>query len=381
MRTGLLASAAVITAHSALAGGLDRSGQPMSIIFQDGNYAELSFALSTPKVSGTGVGIGPLPAGTPYDDVGGGVIIATGGLKFDVTEAFSMSLIWDQPYGADVAYAGNPAASELGGTGAQASSTSLTAIGRYKFSDRFSIHGGIRQQHIAGNITLSGLAYGGLNGYNVALGSGSGLGFVVGGAFEIPKYAARVALTYNSEISHNLPSIETLNGVPVFGPSPDTEVKSPASINLDFQTGLNPKTLLFGSVRYAQWSDVIISPRGFDLAVDGAINQDSISDLEDSISYTLGIARALNENWSISGVVGYEPEGDDALVSPLAPTNGQWSFGLGAQYRDENVVVSGGVRYTILGDALPETGTPDVARANFSDNSVLSAGFKIGFYF
>ena len=32
----------------------------------------------------------------------------------------------------------------------------------------------------------------------------------------------------------------------------------------------------------------------------------------------------------------------------------------------------------MLGDAQPETGTPDVARATFSDNSVLSVGFTVG---
>jgi hypothetical protein len=54
---------------------------------------------------------------------------------------------------------------------------------------------------------------------------------------------------------------------------------------------------------------------------------------------------------------------------------------LGASYRTGPVELSGGVRYTWLGDAKPETGTPDVARANFSDNDAVSVGLKLGYYF
>ena len=375
IRVSLAVGTALIAAQSAIAGGLDRSGQPIGIIFEQGNYAELSFAATRANVTGTDI-----PLGNPVGNVAGGFVQASGGLKYDFSDQFSLALIWDQPFGSDVAYPGSPLTTMLGGTAAKANAVSVTAVGRYKFSDRFSVHGGLRHQTISGDITLSGLAYGGLSGYNVALSTDSAIGYVIGGAFEIPEYALRVALTYNSEITHNLPSVETIGGFPL-GVSADTEIVSPASVNLDFQTGINEKTLLFGSVRYAKWSDLVISPTFFDALVDPATPNSSISDLEDSWSYTLGVGRALNENWSVSGVLGYEPEGSDDLVSPLAPTNGNFSVGLGVRYKDENVVVSAGVRHTWLGDARPETGTPDVARATFTDNTALSAGFKIGFYF
>ena len=382
MKFTLTAAAAAFAAQGAVAGGLDRSGQPIGIIFEQGNYAELSFSSTTANVTGTGVGVGALPAGTAYGNVAGSFVQGGGGLKYDFSDAFSLALIFDQPYGANIAYGGSPAATELGGTSATANSTSITALGRYKFSDRFSVHGGLRYQTINGNITLAGLAYGPLNGYNVALSKNDALGYVIGGAFELPQYAARVALTYNSQITHKLPTVETFGfGAVSLGASADTEIVSPASINLDVQTGINEKTLLFGSVRYAKWSDLKISPQFFDAAVDPGTPGSSISDLEDSFAYTVGIGRKINDNWSVSGVVGYEPEGTDDLVSPLAPTNGNYSLGLGVRYKDENVVVSFGVRQTWLGDARPETGTPDVARASFTDNTAFSAAFKIGFYF
>ena len=69
-------------------------------------------------------------------------------------------------------------------------------------------------------------------------------------------------------------------------------------------------------------------------------------------------------------------------MSPLAPTNGATYITLGAQYNvNEQVTISGGIRYTELGDAFPETGTPDVARGDFADNYAVSAGFKISYKF
>jgi long-chain fatty acid transport protein len=57
------------------------------------------------------------------------------------------------------------------------------------------------------------------------------------------------------------------------------------------------------------------------------------------------------------------------------------SISIGGQYTMDNIIFSGGVRYSMLGDARPETGTPDVARAQFTDGDVLSVGLSIGYRF
>lgn len=379
MKKTITAAAAVaVTATGAWAGGLDRSGQPIGIIFEKGNYAELSFASINPSVSGTDTFAAP---GFAYNDVADKFTQFGGAIKYQFNDQISMSLIADQPFGSDLTYPGMAAATSLGGTHAIADSFALTALGRYKFNDRVSVHGGIRYQQIEGDITLSGLAYGGLNGYNVDLASADGIGYVIGGAYEIPEIALRVALTYNSEITHDMATTETVMGFPVFGPSADTEIKTPASINLDAQMGINPKTLAFGSIRYAKWSDLKISPTGFDAAVDPGTPGSSISQLDDSLAISLGIGRKITDNFSASLTLGWERAGDDDLVSPLAPSNGNRSIALGGKYTMDNVTISGGVRYTKLGSAMPETGTPDVARANFRDNDVVSIGMKVGFTF
>jgi long-chain fatty acid transport protein len=279
----------------------------------------------------------------------------------------------DQPFGADILYPGDPSTSMFGGTLATLNSVAFTAVGRYKFNDVFSLHGGVRAETLDAEITLSGLAYGGLSGYNVELESSTAFGYLAGVAYERPDIALRVAVTYNSAITHEFNSIESVGGV-IVNPGSITEVQTPEAINLDFQTGIMADTLLFGQVRYAMYSQTLVSPDFFAANTGGG----SLTDIDDGTAYSLGIGRRFTDAFSASFSVGYEEAGDP-LVSPLSPSNGLASVALGGQYSFDNVVLSGGVRYTRLGDAFPETA--DTARADFTDNDVLSVGMSIGYKF
>lgn len=377
MKTRVLASAAlIVSAASAQAGGLDRSGQNVGVLFEDGNVLEFSFAFVDPDVTGT-----DLATTAAIGNVADSFVTAGVGLKMELNENLSFAFIVDEPYGSDVTYPGSRLTSSLGETSAIVDSTAYTALGRYKFNDSWSVHGGIRYQEIGANVTLGGGAYGALNGYNAAFSTSGAWGYVLGVAYERPEIALRVALTYSSEINHDLDTVET--GVPILGTvSGVTEVTAPESLNLDFQTGIAPNTLLFGSVRYARYADTIVSPTGFDTVVGSATTGDSLTDLDNSTDFEIGIGRRFNEKWAGTVAIGFESEGDDNLVSPLAPTNGATYISFGARYDvSETVAISGGIRYSDLGDAQPETGTPDTARGDFTGNSAISAGLKITYKF
>jgi long-chain fatty acid transport protein len=367
MKKLLMTTAAVLAGTGALqAGGIDRSGQGLGPLFETGRYFELSFGLIQPAVDGTDL------LGGPTGNVGQDYTQLSLGYKYDINDKLSFALVLDQPFGADVVYAATSPL--LGGTSAQAEAVALTGILRYKFDGGFSVHGGVRAQRASGDITLAGLAYGGLNGYNVALGEDTAPGYLVGVAYERPDIALRIALTYNSAIKHEFATAETLGGSPI-GPPSVTEVKTPQSVNLDFQTGIAANTLLFGQVRWADWSNFLIDPVVFTgLAGGGLIS------LDDSFTYTLGVGRRFNDNWSGSISLSYEEKGDP-LVSPLAPTNGRIGLTVGGVYTKDSMKVTMGVNYTKLGDAQPETGTPDTARANMTDNDSLGIGVKVGWSF
>ena len=86
-------AALMLTTTAATAGGLDRSGQGIGIIFEEGNAVELSFGQITPSVTGIASGVGPGDVGSgnmasPYTQMGLG-------FKYQVKDNLSLSLIID----------------------------------------------------------------------------------------------------------------------------------------------------------------------------------------------------------------------------------------------------------------------------------------------
>ena len=173
-------------AGAAHAGGIDRSGQPISIIFEKGNYAELSYGWINPSVSGND---DAMFGGRGTGSVAGDHNLPGLALKYDFTDKLSGAIIYDQAYGADILYPIGQSIA-LGGTSAQMDSEGLTGLLRYKFNENFSVHGGIRASKAGGEVTLAGLAYSapdgsnGLNGYNVNFDNAWGTGYVAGVAYE-----------------------------------------------------------------------------------------------------------------------------------------------------------------------------------------------------
>ncbi|MFZ1512013.1 MAG: hypothetical protein WAT35_10305, partial [Tabrizicola sp.] len=174
------------------------------------------------------------------------------------------------------------------------------------------------------------------------------------------------ALTYNSAITHTLDATETglLAGTSNF----DTEV--PQSVNLEFQTGIAKDTLLFGSIRWQEWTAFIIDP-------DGYIPPDPLVDYaSDRVTYNLGIGRRFNENWAGAVTLGYEKT-DGKPTGNLGPTDGMISIGLAATYTMDNMKITGGIRYVEIGDA---TTKPPISGV-FTGNSGVGVGVKIGYTF
>ncbi len=376
-----LATITILAASGAGAVGLDRSNQDVTAIFEAGNVIELGYGRAYPDLTGTDL------LGNDYDNVGDDFTNASASLKMDLTPKFSFALIADQPFGADISYGGSPATTMLGGTMANLDSHAGTAVGRYKINENFSVHAGIRRETLEGSITLSGQAYGPLNGYSVDLDENSETGYLVGVAYEIPEIALRASLTYNSSMTHDFDSTETLNGVPIsalpvtanggLDGEGTTSVETPESWNLDFQTGVAPDTLVFVNLRYAEYSQTKVSPEFFALATGGM----SLTDIEDNYSAQIGVGRRFSDAFAGQAAIGFEPEKDD-LVSPLDPSNGKRWVSLGGAYTvNEVITVSGGVRYTLLGDAMPETGTPDQPRATFDNNDAVAVGMSVAYRF
>ncbi|PJE25942.1 Long-chain fatty acid transport protein [Pseudooceanicola antarcticus] len=359
----------LLGATAAHAGGIERTSQSAMLLFAEGNRMELSYGAVSPSLTGRDY------SGNDIGNVGNSYGLPSFGLKFDLSEKVAVALIYDTPFGADIEYDYGGANQRLDGTMAKADVTALTLLAKYQATDRVSVFGGIRRQTAEGQITLDGLAYGGappggLTGYSVELNNGAGTGYVLGAAYEIPEIALRLALTYNSEISHDFDTVEY--GLAPMGLAGTMSSKTPESLQLEFQTGIAADTLLMASIRHVKHSAFKIRPQFSDT---------DLVDLSDTTTYRLGVGRRFTPKLAGQVSVAYEAAGDP-LVSPLAPSTGSTQLSLGLSYQvTEALEVSGGVSYVWLGDATPETGTPDTPHADFNDNSATALGLKIAYRF
>jgi long-chain fatty acid transport protein len=345
----LTASTVTVAATSAFAGGFERSGNPVGFMFETGNYAELSFGYVEPSVSGNLVPAPTVSSGNvleSYSQVGFAI-------KTDVNEKISIGLQVDPTFGADIFYptgTGYP----IGGANAELNGDTVAVIGRYKFNDSFSAHVGLRSVGIGGNVGGGPLP-------NTNYDTDRSLGYLVGAAFEKKEIALRVALTYQSSTDHTLTT--RVNGALVPA-AVFPQVELPQSLTLDFQSGVAANTLVFGSIRWVDWTETALN---FPTAL---VNYDN-----DSITYNIGVGRKFNEQWSGAVSIGYE-KSNGGIQSNLSPTDGYVSVGLGATYTTGNVKITGGVRYVDIGDATSLSGN-----GNFSGNSAVAVGLKVGYTF
>lgn len=360
MKLVSLAGACALAAGSAHAGGFERSALPLGFMFEAGNYAELSFGSVSPDVSGSLIAAPALRTG----DVAETYTTLGFAIKTDITDKLSLGLTIDPSFGADTLYptgTGYP----LAGASAKLRGDTLAVIGRYKVSDALSVHAGLRSVGIGGTVSLFN---GGANFYRGSFANDRDLGYLVGAAFEKPEIALRVALTYASETKHDL----DVSGFSAFVPgafTDTTQVRLPQSLTLDFQSGVAADTLVFGSVRWVDWTaTTLIAPEA------GAANP-LVFYANDTITYSIGVGRKFSDAFSGAVSIGYEKTHGD-VVGNLGPTDGFKSIQIGGTYTRDNMKISAGVRYIDVGTGLALGGN-----ARFAGNDAVAFGMKVGFSF
>lgn len=340
-----------------LAGGVERSAQSVALLFEPGRYMEFSINHVDPRVSGALGGAGSGSILDSYQSLSFGYKMALG-------ERMDLAIVLDEPIGADTTYPGGTGYL-LQGTNASINSAALTGMLRYRIDSNFSAYGGIRLQQARGRVELHLPTAT----YSMSTNTDRELGYLVGVAYERPDIAMRVALTYNSRITHKFDSTETIVGFGSMNTNFETSV--PESLNLEFQTGVAPDTLLFGNLRWQRWTKFDISPPVYMANISAA---PLVSYARNTATLNLGIGRRLNENWSVAGTVGYE-HSDGHTTGNLGPVDGHKSVGVAATYTQGNMRITSGLRYMWIGGATTNIG------ARFSGNKAIAAGVRVGYSF
>ncbi len=344
-------SAAILAAgtSTAFAGGLDRSTFSSAILFEKGNYAEIAYGVTTPKVSATGI---------PNSDVAESFSTLRGGVKFDLSPKIAVALTFNNnPIGADINYAPTALGAGFANAAGFVEAQAVTALGKYKFTNNISAYAGVKYQNVSAtaDLTVAG-------GAPFTFPSEAELGYIAGVAYEKPEIALRVALSYESKIDYTLNTTLAagLGAGTVVG---TTTAATPEAWTLEFQTGVAPNTLVFGSVRRALWSDANI-----------VVNGSPLTTFEDTTNYNLGVGYRFNDTVSGSFALTYEAP-DGTLASAFAPTDGIFGGSVGVAVKvGKGFKVSGGISFTNRGDTFVATpGGP----LGFSDNSVTTVGVKL----
>jgi long-chain fatty acid transport protein len=380
LRSAILLS--LIPTTSVFAAGLDRSGQSMSAFFQSGNYAEAGFTVIDPTVEGTSTVV----KDEKISDMGDDYYFPSAAIKIQATDNISLGLLYDQPFGADATYSSTAGTFGNGteGTSVEVDTHNLTALIGYQPNQNWNFYAGPVYQTVEGKVSLRGAAYGGtrlLGGYDIDLKEDDAFGWIAGAAYSIPEIALRAAVTYRSEIKHELDTSETFALGAVVRPNSNTEVVTPQSVNIDLQSGVAKDTLAFANIRWVHWGQFAVKPTYLAAATQAARGkaQNLIDYSDDQWSITTGLSHKFNDKWAGSASVGYD-SGAGNPVTTLGPVEGNWSIGLGAQYSPaQSYFIAAGVRYLWLGDANAQTGGNVVG--SFEDNSALAYGMKIGYRF
>lgn len=170
----------------------------------------------------------------------------------------------------------------------------------------------------------------GLAGYGTTNVSDSGHGWRAGLAYEIPEYALRASLIYNSQIDYDM-SGTVANPLGYTGPA-FGEISMPRSLEAKFQSGVAPGWLAFGSVKWTDWSVVRNMPicaAGTPACVQAAAVSGLTLLWKDTWTVTIGAAHQFTESFSLAGNVTW----DQGATQGFTSQTDIWSAGLTAVLR------------------------------------------------
>ena len=316
-------------------------------------------------------------------------------LKNDYGEKFSVGLTTFQ-YGSIQMQGGAGATRKSWIPDADATLNTMALLGSYNVSDGLNVLVGVRRD------TLEKTTVSTIKG-DYTIDSAVKTRGVMGVSYQKPEIALKVSATYSpkAEISTGSSFTETTQvggaggisyGDAIIGaaltpavssaallasvPSYTSTVGLPETLNIEFQTGIAEDTLLFGSIVDTKWKKAQIDSNGSETSR-------ITTAFSDTVSYSLGIGRRLNDNWSITGSYKQEDGGGAYASSLFTVSNGTKGVTLAARYTNENMTVTAGVNMVEVGGVtITSDGTSaGTTYAKYGTNSAVGVGLRVSFDF
>lgn len=359
----LAGCACLAVANGASAGGFDRGGVNIDLLFDPSDYAaEASATYVAPQRDLKDITRAPqpLPGGgslpgmyTDAVDVEGDYWVPRIGLKANIVDPVDCLATYTQPYGADQGFGLNNAYSPTAvdfsvGT----NDYGLTCSYKMQMGRGTArIIGGLSYMEVDTFLSRQTLLQFGNPGVGFFELSDDTWSWRIGAAYEIPEIAFRASLVYSARYDVNLTGIvdstgfgPTLGTMPPFNQVPaytgvfpitaSTEI--PQALEFKFQTGIAPGWLVLGSVRWQQWSKLqVIAINGvYSPLLDPVTGQPRLVNVSfdalyrDGWTVTGGIARKFNDKFSGLAALQWD-RGTKTIIGHQTDT---WSLTVGGSY-------------------------------------------------
>lgn len=393
------------TAH---AGGFERGAQDFDILFEHGNAVDTTATYVSPRrkmknIRGSAMetatgGINPT-TGRPYATSvkeTGSYWVPKASAKFDLTDDLACAGQYRQPWGVQT-NAGTDTVRMFSAIEQKISSNDYGLNCSYRFpageKGYFRILGGLSYQELKGEQSRM-LAASETFGLPYRIGTldveDTGFGWRLGAAYEIPEYALRASLVYQSRVAYDLEGMVG-NIVPGTAVAVLGEVETPQSVDFRFQTGIAPDWLVFGSVKWTDWSSIdrisFVNNSGatyVGIFRPGAEIMAFNLYFRDGWTMGGGVGHKFNDHWSAAASITW----DRSTTTGLSSQSDVYMFGLGTIYKPTKQVelrlagaagllTAGEINDTIVDGKASETG----AQGDFGNDFVgaLSLSVKVKF--
>lgn len=348
--------------QTAFAGGLERGGYNIDQLFDASQFSIQSgviYVMPQRKLKNAkdtdpsdGLGSNGRGGGSTTADDTENYAIPYGGIKGGIGDLDCL-VDYSEPFGAHT----NPGANWVGAQNnieTKITTHNYGATCSYKFDmgpGQLRVIGGTFYQEVEGfkeryvfNPALLG-------------GTGTGIGRLdledqawgwrAGVAYEIPEYALRASLVYNSRVKYDnltgtVDLTQAIGGIAPYNRAPYGRVtpvfgsaEAPDSLEFKVQSGIAPDWLAFGSVKWTNWSllqSISLCPtatRGRTCSATSGTQLTSLDLLyQDGWTVTGGIGHKFNDQWS--GAVSLT--WDRGTSHGYGAQTDSWTLGVGAAY-------------------------------------------------
>lgn len=375
-----------MAAGSVQAGGFTRGDADTEILYEDGSVAARGGVIYVvPKRSYETIN----GAAATDDDYSKNYAIPSFSAKARISENLSCAFTYTQPFGAKSEYgsqaqAADAAADVAGGSLPNAVRNSKFYTNEYGGTCAVNFDVGPGQLYFLGGGFVESFDYketktlGTLELEDSAAG-----GYRIGAAYEITEYALRAELMYRSQVDHDASGKFRPAGLlGLFLPGEVSATGSgslPQSLELNLQSGVAPGWLVFGSVKWTDWS--VLQTLNYTIPALAGIGQNPNLQKnffwQDGWTITGGVGHSFNDN--VSGAVTLT--WDKGVGTGADIMTDVWTLGVGTQ-------IKGGPGVLRLGAGLSylTSGSQSVAqKADYNATAdgdwayAVTASYKIAF--